>query len=321
MGTDYWILSVDGGATKTDALLVNVGKLKGVLATGKGSNPNVYGKTGLVNLVNLIDDTLEAAKTSREGIRESIVGMAGISSPKYRGHIESQLASVLPEAGLILTSDAELAHRCIWGIAEGITLIVGTGSIALGTDPLGNVRRSGGLGYQTGDEGSGYWLGKMLLTELIASERSTADDVVQLKDQVLKASESTTFENAVAFFSGEERSVSRVASLALVALSSAEKGNILTTRMVSRGVEALASLIEDLAEKLGAKEGNLSLGVSGSVITESSFYRDLLKDQLLFQFDSVEWVRSDFLPVYGGLVLSKREIKPKEFSRITIDHA
>ena len=40
----------------------------------------------------------------------------------------------------------------------GILLIAGTGSIAMARDRRGRVLRAGGLGPQTGDEGSAYWI-------------------------------------------------------------------------------------------------------------------------------------------------------------------
>ncbi|MEE9166414.1 MAG: BadF/BadG/BcrA/BcrD ATPase family protein [Candidatus Neomarinimicrobiota bacterium] len=320
MAADHWFLSIDGGGTKTDALLFHAEEFEGFRITGEGTNPNVYGESGIEALADLIFEAAKAASIQAGVVSGCVVGMAGISNPRYRTQIEDRLSETLPRATLKLTSDAELAHRNIWGNARGMTLIVGTGSIALGTDSRGNIRRSGGFGFQAGDEGSGYWLGKMLLAELIASERSTVDDILELRDQVVEIAGRKTFEDAVAFFSGVLESVARVAELGPIVLSFAEKRNLVASQIVSQGAEALASLIEDLWEKLELTGSETEIGISGSIIVESAFYRDVLKNQLPVELDSLRWVKSDFPPVYGGLLLSDLHISPEDYPRITIQH-
>lgn len=320
METEGWVLSIDGGGTKTDLLLVDPGKLRGFFKTGGGTNPNVYGDHALSVLDCLLGDVVGYLDPDEESIDECIVGMAGISHPEYRPRIENKISSVLSGASLKLTSDAELAHRSIWGNSPGITLIVGTGSIALRTDREGALRRSGGFGYQVGDEGSGYWLGKSLLAELIVAERSEGGDVLQLMDTVQESSGKSTFEEAIAFFSAGEKSIARVAGLAIYVLSFAERGNVVATQIVYRGVEALGALIGELSEKLNGNATDVEIGISGSLISKSRYYRNMLEDELLLQFDSVKWVTSGFPPVFGGLVLSRNGILPDEFGRISIDH-
>jgi len=320
MGNNHQILSIDGGGTKTDLLLYDVEQYHGVLTTGEGINPNIYGEQGITTLVQLSVNLVKRVDLNIKNISECIIGMAGISNPKYREKIENRLSSTFPKTRLSFTSDAELAHRSIWGKKPGMTLIVGTGSIALGENKHGRLRRSGGLGYQVGDEGSGFWLGKVLLTELIVAERSVVEDVKELINLVLEHSHQTTFEDALNFLSFKKNHVSLVAGLVPDILSFAAKGNLIAHNIVQRGAEALGNLIEELINKLEIQNRQVTIGVSGSVITKSDYYRKMIEDQLLFLFDTVEWFFSDFPPVYGALVLSKQNISPEDFSRMKIEY-
>ena len=320
MGSNHRVLAIDGGGTKTDILLYEVNQQKGVQTTGDGTNPNIYGMEGIKTLSFLLTSLSNQIDSNLSNIDECIIGMAGISHPKYRNELVDRMTLTVPNTELKLVSDAELAHRCLWGNNPGITLIVGTGSIILGCDTQGQLHRSGGLGYQVGDEGSGYWLGKTLLTELVVAERSTAEDVVELIRKVLEHSSQSTFEGALNVLSSEKNPVSGVANLAPMILSSAEEGNVLAFNIVMRGAEALEKLIEKISEKLDLKDGEIKIGVSGSVITRSDYYRTLIQNQLRFQFDSVEWFQSDFPPVYGALVLSRYGITPKSFSKVEIEY-
>src|SRR5207245_1423663 len=58
-------------------------------------------------------------------------------------------------------AEASLATAFVGG--PGILVSAGTGSIAYARDPGGRLHSSGGHGWQVGDEGGGYWLGRRAL--------------------------------------------------------------------------------------------------------------------------------------------------------------
>ena len=53
------------------------------------------------------------------------------------------------------------------GDAAGIVIVSGTGSIAYGRNEHGEASRAGGWGYVLGDEGSGYWIGRLALRAVV----------------------------------------------------------------------------------------------------------------------------------------------------------
>jgi glucosamine kinase len=59
--------------------------------------------------------------------------------------------------------DGEVALGAVFGRGPGIIVNAGTGSIALARDAGGQLHRCGGYGWQLGDEGGGYWLGRRAL--------------------------------------------------------------------------------------------------------------------------------------------------------------
>ena len=67
-----------------------------------------------------------------------------------------------PLAGRVkVVSDFEIAHAAAFGSGPGVLLVASTGSIAYARGANGASRRAGGLGPLLGDEGSGFWLGKI----------------------------------------------------------------------------------------------------------------------------------------------------------------
>lgn len=66
-----------------------------------------------------------------------------------------------------INSDLLGAAQALFGISEGIVGILGTGSVAIHYKNKQINKLTGGLGYLIGDEGSGYFFGKILLNQLL----------------------------------------------------------------------------------------------------------------------------------------------------------
>jgi N-acetylglucosamine kinase-like BadF-type ATPase len=95
-------------------------------------------------------------------IDQLVVGIRGVWTSAEKNVWKRQLAGLAPK--LTILSDIELSHRRAFGETEpGIVLSAGTGSVAFGRNARGKTARAGGLGVMLGDEGSGFWIGKMWL--------------------------------------------------------------------------------------------------------------------------------------------------------------
>ncbi|MFQ6608116.1 MAG: BadF/BadG/BcrA/BcrD ATPase family protein [Fidelibacterota bacterium] len=311
-------VSIDGGATSTDLLLLQRSLSSGVIVSGKGSNPNVTGKDCLDELDRLIHKATLVLGVSRDDVDEVVAGMAGRGNPQNRLAFQEKLDILFPHAHILQINDSELAHRGIWGTNAGITILSGTGSVGIGTDEKGHIYFTGGLGHKIGDEGSGYWLVKTALMELITKERSLNDDDIQLRNALVKHFGFNDYEELLTELSGDETPPPVIASGTPVILNAAENGNMVANHLVRRGADYLADLIIELYEKMNKQKGELKLGCTGSVIKKSLFYRKCMEISLSYEFNSVEWVVSAYLPVYGGLVLSSSNYTPVDFEHIEV---
>ncbi|MFQ6616943.1 MAG: hypothetical protein ACE5HZ_09310, partial [Fidelibacterota bacterium] len=181
-------------------------------------------------------------------------------------------------------------------------------------------RRAGGFGFQTGDEGGGYWLGKTILMELIAAGRSSSKEVQELTRTVLDHSGESDFEQLLTILSSGAEGVVQVARLGPVVLKSAIDGNNLASRTVAQGAEALARLVYEVSVKLDKHRGKVIVGASGSILQEWEFYRTRIQDELLLDFDQVDWVLPEYPPAFGGLVLAGVDMTPSDFKSLDIRH-
>lgn len=92
---------------------------------------------------------------------------AGLLSPETRGRVTAALQALLPGSEVVAGSDLEAAGLALLGDEDGVAAIIGTGSNS-GLYVGGRIVRSiPAGGYILGDEGSGAWLGKRLLSDFI----------------------------------------------------------------------------------------------------------------------------------------------------------
>ncbi|MEY3311276.1 MAG: hypothetical protein RL348_609 [Bacteroidota bacterium] len=171
MNTNYTVIGIDGGGSKT----------RGRVVYGEQQVQRVIGSTrvGVVGfteacerVVQLLVDLTNDAGIDKSEIDAVVVGVAGIWLEEERQRFAHLLRIIARDSGfnlhdLIATSDAEIALRGAFGSEAGIMLIAGTGTITLGKNKQGDLIRSGGWGIEIDDEGSGAWIGKKGLSACV----------------------------------------------------------------------------------------------------------------------------------------------------------
>lgn len=155
------ILIGDSGSTKTDwAYLTEKGTQ---LFTTQGLNPNHLTKDAIQEIlfhqVNAYVSLQEVEKVYFYG-----AGLGNAITKQYLRDIFEQI--FLHATNIIIEHDVLGAAQALYQHGEkGIVCILGTGSIAGYFDGQEITQTSGGLGFLLGDEGSGTYLGKLLIKE------------------------------------------------------------------------------------------------------------------------------------------------------------
>ncbi len=157
------ILIADSGSTKTDwRMLMSDQKI--AQAQSLGFNPN-YESGEFIKSVEV--QVLSQIKSS---VQEVHFYGAGISTDHNHAITEKVLTALFPEARIFANHDVLAAARALCGHEPGVACILGTGSNACFYDGTFTTSRETNLGYIMGDEGSGYHLGKSLVTAYIHEE-------------------------------------------------------------------------------------------------------------------------------------------------------
>lgn len=128
-------------------------------------------KEGIDNIVNCYPECIYDLMIG--------IGIAGYGNDlTIRKQLEEHIKNQLQGYRYVLTNDMHIALIGALDGQDGIAVVAGTGSIAM-AQVDSQIYRCGGWGYQLGDEGSAYWIGKQLLYEFCrqADHRHLRDEI------------------------------------------------------------------------------------------------------------------------------------------------
>lgn len=151
----------DSGATKTDWIILN------------GPEPIRFVTTGLSPFFN----TAQTYSTALQGgwpkhlnindITDVYFYGSGCAAEERGRDVEGYLASFFVGARVHAYSDALGAARALFGEGSGVVVILGTGCNVTYYDGRRLVPQTPSLGYALGDEGSGAYIGRLLLRKYL----------------------------------------------------------------------------------------------------------------------------------------------------------
>jgi N-acetylglucosamine kinase-like BadF-type ATPase len=269
-------LGIDGGGSKTAFLLVD-----------EYYNEISHVHSGPSNWLSVGADAATQAIT--QGIsqlteRPDIVcaGFAGAARADSAAFYKQILQSLIPNAQIIIESDAFIASIGAIGIDPGILLIAGTGSIVIGRNKERNMFRVGGWGPYFGDEGSGFWIGREAIRAALRSL-----DVQASPDFAMRIAEGLGLKSVTEVVSawGHGRiGVPEIAALfpQIVSMYPEEPAK----RILTEAASHLRSMVDIAANRVGVEDCRKSL--SGSVASHPVM-RELIGLQFEEPRHSPEW--------------------------------
>lgn len=277
------ILGIDGGGSKTAVRIAVVdgdGKLR---VAGEGrSGPSNARAVGLahaeINLNVAVDAAHDAAGTARETIDYAVLGLAGSSMPDVKSFVEdwAKRRALATYVDIVHDADPVLAVGAPHG--NGVALIVGTGSSAIGRTSDGRRCVTGGWGHWFGDTGSGYDLGRRALAAVADAVDGVGPDTL-LVERILERL-NTSNPREILLQLGRSADVSReIASMAPVLLAAAEDGDAVATAIVSAAAAGAAQLVRASLDKLSLAH-DVALAIAGGIVCSNTMYRESLLQML-----------------------------------------
>lgn len=299
------LLGIDGGATHTRAALVSeTGAILGYGISGPSNYDNVGVEIAKANIRDAVRSAWSEADLKPSHVEAAFLGMAGVVSEADRTTIH-QIAteSKLAEANRIgVDHDIRIALAGGLAGAEGIALIVGTGSSCYGRRHDGRHHRTG-WGYLLDDLGSGYYLGLQAMIAAIraADGRGAPTGLSLLIQQALGYKH---IDEMMRLLYHERLSVTQIAALAPFVLSAAGGGDAVALNIVEHGADELALMVHAVAQQLDFLTGHFPLIIVGGVANASKFYKQKIEAAILRRVSTCSIRQPILPPVLGAALLA-----------------
>ncbi len=262
-------LGIDGGGTKTEfALADSNGNIIKTVCLGT-SNPSDIGIENALNVLRV--GIIEVC----ENIPKSNISVfAGLAGGSLAG-ISEQISGFLSKFGFADTkngSDAMNAVSASLGDADGISVIMGTGSVTF-AQVNGKTHRVGGYGYLLGDAGSGFSIGREAILAALRFEDGSGEETVLYEAVRKKCGTESVLESLGKFYSGGKRMIAQYAPLVMNAY---EGGDKVAERILFDDLEQVAQTIRGAAKFLRNKKEPIRVVLCGGLCTKDDIiYRAL----------------------------------------------
>lgn len=267
-----FILGIDGGGTHT-RLELRDGENK--LLRRMEFGPFNLNSIGEAAFRKLLQTAFDACGSMAE-CGKLCVGGAGISNPAV-GEI---LGQELKKAGFSgqwkLCGDQEIALRGAMD-TPGLALIAGTGSICFGKNGAGETARSGGYGHLIDDGGSGYALGRDVLSEAVREADGRSEDH-EVLDAVYARLGVSDPGGIISFVYGKDTDKAAIAAFSSIALTLSAQGNHRAVEILNRGAGELCDMALAVQKKLHLQGCQIAL--LGGLFSGDNSYRRCAVEKL-----------------------------------------
>ena len=266
-----FIAGIDGGGTHTRIELRDMDNT--LIRRGEFGpfNINAIGEGAFRRLLQQVFDWCGGM----EDCARLCVGAAGISNPKMGEVLTEELARAGFSGKWTLCGDQEIALRGAMD-GEGLVVIAGTGSICFGKNAAGETARSGGYGHLIDDGGSGYALGRDVLSAAVRAVDGRSSDTAILQAVCDKLGSGPAGIVPFVYSPGTDKAA--IAKFSYIALELAEGGDPAAAEVLRRGAGELASLVRAVQIRLGMPGCRIAL--LGGLLTEKNAYRKVVAEEL-----------------------------------------
>jgi len=299
-------LGIDGGGTRTRALLVDIATGTARAACGPSTNPHAGGfETAFRNLSVVLSELFEGDGDRAPQVDCAFAGIAGLRSAADRGEFARSGILEGIAGRLAYGHDAYGAWAGALACAPGLVVLCGTGSKVYGMTPSGKTVETGGFGFLLGDEGSAAWIGLQGLRRVVAAAQGRAP-ATALSDALLACLKCRSVDELPERVYAAGLTSRRFASLCPIVAAVAGGGDEVARGIFREGGRKLAELAR-AAVRSFAGDDTVSVSYQGSVFECGELILEPFRTRLQERGSRVALELPRFSGVEGSVLLAMRD--------------
>jgi N-acetylglucosamine kinase-like BadF-type ATPase len=299
-----YLMGIDGGGSTIRVVIVTPDMTPLTQTQGSLVNPYVIGQEKSAAIIqSQMRKTLAQTDLLPDQISGIGVGVAGAGEAHLQKWLHDVVKELLPQTQIVTSSDMEIALVGANGARQGVLILAGTGSVAMGVNDAGRMVRGGGWGYLLGDEGSGYWLGIQALQAIVRAFDGR-EEPTTLTSQLLDALDLPTETDILPWLYRNNTPHSHdVARLAPLVIEAAENGDAVAGKIVEAAAQELALLGKTVMRRLESQAPKIAF--AGGLLVNPN----LLSLRLCELLDLPDIPSPRYPPVIGAALLAKLTIE------------
>lgn len=272
-----YVLGFDVGSSKTQCLLADGdGRILGG-ARGPGANIQVIGELETEKVLYSVMHSVTGETPMP--LAAICIGMVGVDREEDAAVVRSIVQRIGRTARVLVVNDALVALQAGVDDAAGIVIVSGTGSIAYGRNAAGRAARAGGWGYVLGDEGSGYWLGRLALRAVVRAADGRGSTTA-LTTLVLNHFRVTHPRQLVREVYTRELAPSQIATLATYVQAAFDQGDTVARDILQAAVRELSAAAGSVTSQLSMSEDAFTFVLAGGMFHAIPWLTDALPERL-----------------------------------------
>ncbi len=268
------VLGVDGGGRKTYAVVVDAdGGLQGAGEAGP-SNWERAGTDGAgAAIASAVGAALDEAGVGADAIVASAFGLAGTDWPSDQSRIEALVEPIVPTGPRRIVNDAFIALRAGASESWGIAIIAGTGTVAVGRDPIGNLFRTIGEGRVFGDFGDEFDVSE-LAVRAVADQFTGRGPATMLTEMLCERLAEPTAESLLERLARHDPQLRapELQNLTPMVLAATEGGDLVARTVLERIGQALGEAAGVVARRLNLSNLPVEVVLAGGLFRTPNRY-------------------------------------------------
>jgi len=296
----FIVVGVDGGGSKTRVIVADDAgsQLGEVVGPASAVRPGEAERSADV-ISATVRDALASCEMTHVMPKVLCVGVAGAGREPERQALWQALMSRELADEVVIHADFSIALDDAFGEGPGVLLVSGTGSVAFGRGPSGQIARCGGWGPVCGDEGSGQWVGRRALSVVTAAADGREPETA-LVGAVLTAAQVNEPQELIAW--AAQASPAQLATLAPVVSSVAEAGDLRANAIISLAVEELVLHVRTLSRQLfGDERAATPVALTGGMLSKGTVLRKRFEHRLKSAVPGAQLHAGEVEPARGAV--------------------
>ncbi|MFY9556947.1 MAG: BadF/BadG/BcrA/BcrD ATPase family protein [Blastocatellia bacterium] len=306
-GLEKYFLGIDGGGTKTNAVVTDSSfRIIGEGFSGAANPLRVGLEEAVAHIDEAVAEACSQAGIERDDVDSACAAIAGINHPIHYHTMKDALDEALRVAGLELVTDARAALEGALDGKPGVVVIAGTGSIAIGINEAGQQARAGGFGPTLSDEGSGYDIAQRALKAVVSSfdGRSSRTALAERICSRLGVAGPSDLPGVI--YNSDSEPVD-IAPLAELVHEAACKGDEVARGILAGAGRELGRLAASVIEKLALGPNAFRVVYVGSVFRSGEFVLESLRETVILAAPRAQIGPPLFPPAIGAAKLAQMQ--------------